>query len=120
MATIRFPEGTTFRYQVTIKDETGAPINLTGAALTFAAYTAGTSTQGSPTPFLVKTLNNGIVVVDAPGGICRIDFDPTETVDKAGTYDWELELIESSGDVWLVGGSATNKLIVQPGRHLDT
>jgi hypothetical protein len=117
MATIRFPEGTTFRQQFTIKDETGTPINLTGAALTFAAYAQGAPVTGTPVPFLTKTVGSGIVVVSAPDGPCRVDFGPADTVDAAGTYDWELELVEASGDVWLAG---TGKLIVQPARRLDT
>ncbi len=114
---IAFPEGTTFRYRFTLVDQAGAPINLTGAALTWAAYPAGTAKTGVPVPFLTKTIGSGITVISAPAGTIELAFAPAETVDRAGSYPWELELVEATGDTWLAGSGTMR---VAPARFLDT
>lgn len=116
MANIKFPEGTTWRHEFDIKDSSGAAIDLTGAALTWAAYPLSASKVGVPVPFLSKTILNGIVVLDAVAGQIRVDFTPAETVDTAGTYNWELQLVEANGDTWLAGSGT---LVIQPARYLD-
>ena len=120
MPAIRFPEGTTFRQQYTIKDQTRAAISLVGAQMTFAVYEPGTGVDGPQVPWLEKTVGNGLVVVNGAGGIMRIDFEPADTVDRGGpagnSYPWELELIENNGDTWLAGAGL---LVIVPSRRLD-
>lgn len=117
MATnIKFPEGTTYRHEFVLVDDNRAAIDLTGAAITFAAYTPGTSNLANPTAFLLKTQNDYVVPITPSSGIIRVDFLPTETADKAGTYEWELEVVEINGDVWL-GGKGI--LLITPSRRLD-
>ena len=116
MASIKFPEGTTYRVPITLNNEAGTPIDLNGAQVKFAVYPVGSSFKGVVIPFLYKTLGSGIILVDALTGGIRIEFSPSETIDKAGTYDWEMELDEANGDIWQAG---TGKLIISPARRLD-
>jgi len=117
VATIKFPEGTTYRQQYTLYDETGQVIDLTGAELEFAAFTPSQSRTGVVAPFLSKQIGSGVSVNDpATDGALIITFNPADTVDKAGVYEWELELREINGDVWQAGSGV---LVVQPGRRLD-
>ena len=113
---ISFPEGTTFRYRFTLVDQNGAAINLTGASLTWAAYPAGTAKTGAPVAFLTKTVGSGITVISAPAGTIELAFTPVQTVDKAGSYPWELELVEAGGDTWLAGSGTMR---ISPARYLD-
>lgn len=115
MAAIRFPEATTFRQQFTIKDNLGAVVSLVGATLTFAVYLPTTTFAGTPVAFLTKTIGAGITVTNAVGGVLVIQFDPVDTLDKEGAYDWEIQLIEISGDTWSAG---TGKLLVSPARRI--
>jgi len=120
MASIRFPEGTTYRMQWSITDSKGVIINLSGAQLTFAIYLQNRPKIGvQPTVVPVKDNagNGDIFIKDAAKGIIVVTFHPHEFVDLANTYDWELQLIEADGDVWLAGKGA---LIIQPARRLDT
>lgn len=121
MATIRFAEGTSYRVEYTLYDENNNSITLTGAKLTFAAYRPGSSKTGSVTPFLYKEIGNGIDIytdttVDPVVQRVILTFYPSETEDKAGVYEWELELVEINNDVWLAG---SGPLVIQPGRRLD-
>lgn len=116
VATISFPEGTTFRQQYTLQDQSRIAIDLNGATLTFAVYHSTDPVTGHVTPIIQKTIGLGIVLIDATNGVFRIEFTPAETIDKAGSYDWELNLVEASGDTWLAG---TGKLIIFPARRLD-
>ncbi len=115
--TIKMAEGTTYRAEFTLYDETSSPIDLTGATLQFSAYLPSAAKVGVPTVFLTKTVGNGLSVTNAVGGVVLVTFNPTDTTDKAGVYEWELELNEINGDVWLAGSGV---LLVQPGRRLDT
>lgn len=119
MAALKFPEGTTYRHTFTLQNADGTPIDLTGlvtTALTFAVYTPDKPKTGTPVALLTKTIGSGIVLVTPASGICRVDFLPADTIDKAAQYEWELELTELSGDVFLMG---TGTLIVTPARRLD-
>lgn len=117
MASIKFPEGTTYRVEFTVRDRaTNLPIDLTDATLTLALYPEGSATSGVVPAFLTKTIGSGLTVIDAVNGVFRATFDPDDTVDEAGTYDYEIELIDSNNDVYLAG---TGKVNVRPARRLD-
>jgi hypothetical protein len=117
--TIKFPEGTTFRQQYTIQDSEGTAINLNGAFLEFAVYLQNRPKTGVQPTVLNPKDNQGqgdIFVKDPPNGVVVISFHPHETVDLAGTYDWEMQLNEADGDKWLAGRGT---LLIQPARRLD-
>jgi hypothetical protein len=118
---IKYPEGTTFRQQLTLTDKrTHLPVDLAGAALTFAVYEKTDPVVGTPTPYISLSIGSGIEVTDEPGGVIMITFDPSLTVDGAagsnppGHYVWELELVQGS-DVYEAG---SGKFTLVP-RRLD-
>lgn len=119
MATIKFPEGTSFREQFTLTDQTGVAVDLTGLTgedIIFAAYVPSALKTGSPVAFLEKAIGTGIEITDATAGVFVVSFLPSETRDATGTYDWEIQLTELSGDIWHAGQGV---LIIQPPRRLD-
>jgi hypothetical protein len=118
MPSERFPEGTTARFLYTLRDKQRRVIDLTGAQLTYAVYAEDAAVTGSvPPAFTPKEVGSGVALVNAAGGVIRIDWDPAESVDRAGIYDWELQLLESNGDKWLAG---EGKVVIRPARRLDT
>ena len=117
MPAIRFPEGTTYRQQYTLRDNRGAVIQLGAAQLSFAVYGQADPKTGVVAPLLLKTVGSGITVTDSNNGVIVVHFLPEDTVDLAGTYDWELQLLESNGDKWLAG---YGPLVIRPARRLDT
>lgn len=117
MASIKFPEGTTYRVEFTLKDRrTNLPLDLTDGSLTFAMYTEGAATTGVVPAFLTKTIGDGLAIISAVDGTFRLTFDPSDTVDQAGTYEYEIEFIDGLGDIYLAG---EGKVIVRPARRLD-
>lgn len=88
--------------------------------MTFAVYEPNTGVDGAQSPWLTKSIGSGLVIVNGAQGIMRIDFAPSDTVDRGGpsgnSYEWELELVETNGDTWLAG---SGKLVLTPSRRLD-
>ena len=61
-----------------------------------------------------KSTADDVVLVTAADGILRIDFQPADSEDGAGEYDWELEITLASGKIYHVGG----KLFISKRRQL--
>lgn len=86
-----------------VVDENGDPANLTGTDVRFAAVkaerpqpAAAISTESSPSTAIVT-------VTDLTGGLFEVDIDALDTADLLGTYRFEAELTDASGDVATVG-----------------
>lgn len=79
--------------QISVTDETGAALDLTGAALTFAVR----SISGASTIFM-KTLANGITVANVLAGTIEIDLTAAETDIQPGTYRLELLVTDVNGN----------------------
>lgn len=76
---------------INLQDETGAALNLTGAALTFAVAK----------PFgerkIMKTIESGITVINAIEGRIEIEITAFDTDLPSGDYKMELLVTDIDG-----------------------
>jgi hypothetical protein len=92
-----YVSGDTLPINVTAKDETGAILDLTGAALVYEVSTGEEPTQP---PMLTKTIGSGITVVSAAAGTFTITLTAGETASMVtGNYFHECE-VTISGAVY--------------------
>lgn len=82
-----FPRGDDRSITATIVDQAGAPVDITGAAITYAVFPLDTGDaaprsqpQNGATAIITKTDGAGIVITDAPNGGIRIDLGSGDTV----------------------------------------
>lgn len=75
--------------EVTVLDDTGTPVVLTGATLTWKVFTR----LGSM--LVVKTNGNGIAITDAEHGVCVITLTAADTDVLNGTYHHELQMVQN-------------------------
>lgn len=86
-----------------VVDEDGIAANLTGTDIAFAVVkavrpqpAAVISSEGSPVTAVVT-------VTDLTGGLFEVEIDAADTADLLGTYRFEAQLTDTSGDVATVG-----------------
>lgn len=84
--------GETRTLAVTVTDQDGAALDLTGADITYIA--------NLPTP-ITKTVGSGITVTDAAGGEFEIAFTQADTVsyDKQTRAQHECKILTSGAEV---------------------
>lgn len=93
---INIEQGATFERTITVTDEEGTPINLTG-------YTARMQIRpeiDSSTIFAELTTENNLIVLgETPGTISlTINASTTSSMTREGVYD--LEIISSGGKIY--------------------
>lgn len=71
----------------------------------------GTTARFSSIPVISKEIDDGITVTDAFEGLLTIDLLPEDTESLKGTFYYELEVIDATGDV---ATAATGQMIVKP------
>lgn len=101
MANVDVFSGNTKRIIVTVKDASGTVVNvssLSAANFAIAEAPAGRSDY-VPTPIFTKTLLDGIAITDGLNGILTVTLSPADTEGLEGDYIYEMELVESTGDV---------------------
>ncbi|WP_026694072.1 hypothetical protein [Peribacillus kribbensis] len=77
---------------VSVTDENGQPLSLTGASVKWVAKKRVNSLEND----ILKTSDNGVSIT---GSELKIKLDPTDTKDLSGTYYHECELTDSVGNV---------------------
>lgn len=101
---IEFHAGDDKRLEVTVRDEDGAVVDLTGieSAKWSLAKTANS------TALVTHTLNDNIAVVAATSGVIHITIDAADTEGLRGVYYHEAEITDASGKTGtILYGSAT-------------
>jgi len=89
--------GNNKRFNITIQDESGVPIDLTGAKLWFTVKRAVSDADGSALFQLTNDVNGGITVVNAEAGIAVALVQPSHTTSLPSAktsqlfYDWKLK-----------------------------
>lgn len=87
---IQLTTGDTRPWKFTLKDETGAAVDVTSGTVTLSMRLRGATTN--------KIDNSGLTLTDATNGI--VTYDPTSAnVDTQGTYDLEIKIVDSASDV---------------------
>jgi hypothetical protein len=78
--------------EVTVKDEDGAIVDLTGASLTF------TVASGSTVKFTKTSQSGGgITIADAAAGVAEIEITNVDTNIDSGWYQYELLFVNAAG-----------------------
>lgn len=77
---------------LTLTDEDGSPVDLTAAAVRFTAKR--NIIDADDAAVLSKTVGSGVVLVNAPGGIARIDIAAADTAAFAGRVElvWDIQV----------------------------
>ncbi len=94
IANLTCHQGDTFTRTVTITDSAGAPVNITGAALTLHVRALG-GTVDVITPAPTLTLTTPL------SGIATMVVSATETASLTAqkTYSFEVEMVEAGGAI---------------------
>jgi hypothetical protein len=92
--------GTTRRYQVTVTDEAGLPVNLTGASVYFTVRKTYSTSVDDADAVFQKSVGSGITISDAAGGVLLIVIDPTDTRSFPKiVLLYDLQVITAAGDI---------------------
>jgi hypothetical protein len=89
-------------FPLTLTDETGAAVNLTGATLWMTCKTATTEFDGEA--IFQKTTGAGISYPDAAAGLALVQLTTADTADlTAGkSYYFDLQLLLPGGELQIV------------------
>lgn len=99
-ATIKVYRGDNYSLQVTVLDEGGSPIDLTGASITFSVKT---DVDAGSYSFQCTTAGGDVVPVTPASGIFRVDVAPADTQSlDPGDYVWDAQITLSGGEVYTV------------------
>jgi len=108
----RMVRGQTWRATLTVKDERGARVDLTGAS----AYLRVRPDVKAPPVVSKSSPSTGIAIATQSGstlGQFIATLSPSDTADlPAGDYLWDAWIIDSAGDHWPV--VAPSKLTIIP------
>lgn len=78
--------------RVSVVDQDGAAVDLTGASAVWAVATSRS------TPILLqKATPASITITDGPGGLLEVTLDPADTDSFAGSYYHELQIVDNEG-----------------------
>lgn len=100
--------GETKNINIVVEDSTGNPLDLTD--IENAIWVLQKSILRD-SPALIKTLDNGIEVVNAAEGLLRVKLEPADTEELAGYYYHEAELRDSFGNVSVI---LTGRALINP------
>lgn len=100
-------QGDTVALDFSIVDAAGDAVDLTGATVRWQM-----SRSVQATAILSKSVGSGITVTNAAGGLFTVDLAPADTVDLAGTFYYEAEIIDASDNVSTV---RTGQIKILPG-----
>jgi hypothetical protein len=81
---------------VTVTDEAGQAVDLTGAAVGWQAA-RGTPQRFGTTPVVSKASGSGIAVTDPAGGVFEITLEAADTQGLRGAFYHEAEVTDAAG-----------------------
>jgi hypothetical protein len=92
--------GDTRRYQVTVTDDAGLPVDLSGASIYFTVRKKYSSSSDDTDAVFQKSVGNGISISDASSGSIAIVIAPTDTrALPASLFLYDLQVNTGAGDV---------------------
>lgn len=92
MADVEVDQRTDHDIAITIKDEAGVIVDITGFAISF--YIAA---HIDATPIITKTVGDGVVITDGTNGLVTVTLSDADT-DLRGTYYFECSAVDGSGN----------------------
>jgi hypothetical protein len=97
-------DGDSLLIDVTITDEQGAALDISGAVFRWRLVGASQS--------VAKSTDNGITITNAQQGGVEIRLEPADTSGLSGVFQHELEMTDSQGNVSTV---LRDKITIQTG-----
>lgn len=101
----RMTRGDAKSYRVTVKDDAGAVVNLTGATIR-----AQFRKHPHSAPVITLNVSSGIEIENAAGGVFRIDLTPAHTSALGNweqTYGFDVQVTKDDKPVTVVRGTLT-------------
>lgn len=86
--------GDTLQITITVQDDAGNALDLTGATVEWVLVSAGER----ETVLSKDSASGGIALTDAANGEIRITIDPADTESLKGLYRHEAEVTDASGN----------------------
>ena len=108
--------GDTKVFDVTITDEAGAAVNLTGSTVKFTAKNRVGDAQG--VAVIALTTGDGVELTDAANGVARVTIAPDDTsgFTSKKTLEYDVQVAETGGRVSTpVRGTLTVEMDVTTG-----
>lgn len=96
--------------QITVTDNNGDAVDLSGAALTWIVATAPNGT----TKFTKEEDSAGTITLDSTGSVVSIDIDDTDTAALEGEYYHELLSVDGNGDKTIL---TTGWVLIHPSQQ---
>ena len=94
-----FDQGLKKSVEITLTDEYGTPVNLTGATIT-------AQVRKTPSAPLLLDFKSRVTITDATAGEITIVMLASDTADlSAGLYQWDGIITWTNGDQMKIGGS---------------
>lgn len=89
--------GDTVTVRWTVKDRSGALVDLSTYAITFVLSRAKTLTLADGSPILTKTVGSGITINST--GLFTVTLSASETTNLLGNFIYNVKLTDGSGNV---------------------
>lgn len=103
MAKFTMTAGDSKVLEVTVVDDDGIPVNISGTAIRFEM-----ARFASDTPALVtKAIGSGVTIIDGPTGRFDVALDPADTAEFSGSYYYEAEIDDGGTISTVIRGRAT-------------
>lgn len=103
MSKFRMTAGDTKVLQVTVVDDDGSPVDISGTTIRFQMSRFATDAEA----LVIKSSGSGIEIIDGPAGQLEITLDPDDTPDFNGSYYFEAEVEDGDVVSTILRGRAT-------------
>jgi len=112
MADFTMYQGDTKTLEVTVEDEAGDVVNITGTTIRWQLA----KTARAAVPIIAKETGDGIAIVDGAAGRFDVALDPEDTVDlSARSYYHEAEIDDAGVISTVLTGKATiRQALIKP------
>lgn len=91
---VKINSGDTMNLVVTVIDDAGAAVNITGYSATWKL-----AVRNDASADVSKAVGSGITLTTPASGILTIALTAADTADRCGAYVHELQLTDGSGNV---------------------
>lgn len=106
MADISLVRGDSAQFDLTILQDGGSPVNLTGAVIKFAVKKSRSDPNSAAVVFKTSYDSADIAVTSASQGTASVYLQPADTIGKnAGQLEWEVEVTKQGSTVAAVAGT---------------
>lgn len=91
--------GDTRRYEITVTDDAGLPVDLSGASVYFTVRKKYSSGANDTDAVFQKEVGGGITITDGSAGVVALVIDPADTrALPASLFLYDLQVITGAGD----------------------